>query len=187
MRYELYKQISWEDDSIIFYVVECHNLKTLLTYIENYPLNSNENYLIIDNDSPNPINYKQLNLSSPPTENEHYKIIYECKLAKEHFRQMKEDDYDDCYLNYEILKLLCDCILATAEFQTAVYFEKIQCKKQKQGLNKLVESFIFRFNYELRIKHYELISLAPIEHFVGRFATTNTSATNFLLNKWNTA
>ena len=129
MRYELYKQISWEDDSIIFYVVECHNLKTLLTYIENYPLNSNENYLIIDNDSPNPINYKQLNLSSPPTENEHYKIIYECKLAKEHFRQMKEDDYDDCYLNYEILKLLCDSILATAEFQTAVYFEKYNAKE----------------------------------------------------------
>ena len=41
---------------------------------------------------------------------------------------MKEDDYDDCYLNYEILKLLCDSILATAEFQTAVYFEKYNAK-----------------------------------------------------------
>lgn len=136
MRYELYKQISWEDDSIIFYINECHYLKTLLTYIESFPLNSNENYLIIDNDSPNPINYKQLNLSSPPTENEHYKIIYECKLAKEHFRQMKEDDYDDCYLNYEISKLLCDSILATAELQTAVYFEKYNAKsKNKDSTN----------------------------------------------------
>lgn len=101
-----------------------------MNYIENFPLDSSENYLILDNDSPNPVNYKQLNFSSPPTESEHYKKIYECKLAKEYYRQIKEDYYDDCYLNYEIAKLLSNSIFATTEFQTAVYFEKYNAKNK---------------------------------------------------------
>lgn len=131
MRYELYKQINHNSDSIIFYITESNRLSFLLSYIENAPLDSTENYMIIDNDSPNPVNYRQLNLSSPPAENEHYQIIYECKLAKEYYRQIKEDDYDDCYLNYEITNLLSNSIFATAKFQTAVYFEKYNAKAKK--------------------------------------------------------
>lgn len=124
MRYELYKQIRWKEDSIIFYVTESNQLKILLNYKESLASGYGENYIIVNNDSPYPVNYRQLNLSSPPTENEHYKIIYECKLAKEYYRQIKEDYYDDCYLNYKITKLLSNSIFATTEFQTAVYFEK---------------------------------------------------------------
>ena len=131
MRYELYKQINHNSDSIIFYITESNRLSFLLSYIENAPLDSTENYMIIDNDSPNPVNYRQLKLSSPPVENEHYQIIYECKLAKEYYRQIKEDDYDDCYLNYEITNLLSNSIFATAKFQTAVYFEKYNAKAKK--------------------------------------------------------
>ena len=135
MRYELYKQSHWKDNSIIFYVIESNRLEPLLAYIENFPLDNTEKYLILDNDSPYPINYRQLQLSSPPTENEHYQIIYECKLAREHYRQIKDEDYDDCYLNYEVTKLLSNSILATAEFQTAVYFEKYTAKKIRAQLN----------------------------------------------------
>lgn len=143
MRYELYKQIKIKDDSIIFYIIENNQLQILLKYIEYFPLDKGENYLIVDNDSPNPINYQQLKLSSPPTESEHYQIIYNCKLAKEYYRQIKEDEYDDCYLNYEIANLISDSILAAAEFQTAVYFEKYNAKAKKQGLNWFVESCYF--------------------------------------------
>ncbi len=131
MRYELYKQINHSSDSIVFYIIESSQLSCLLNYIENISLNSAENYIIVDNDSPNPVNYRQLNLSSPPIETEHYKIIYECKLAKESYRQIKEDDYDDCYLNFEIAKLLSNSVIATAKFQTAVYFEKYNAKAKK--------------------------------------------------------
>ena len=131
MRYELYKQIKYNSDSIIFYITESDRLNFLLSYIENVPLDTSENYMVVDNDSPNPVNYRQLNLSSPPDENEHYQIIHECKLAKEYYRQIKEDDYDDCYLNYEIANLLSNSIFETAEFQTAVYFEKYNAKAKK--------------------------------------------------------
>lgn len=131
MRYELYKQINHNTGSIIFYITESNRLSVLLNYIENVPLDSVENYMIIDNDSPNPVNYRQLNLSSPPIENEHYQIIYECKLAKEYYRQIKENDYDDCYLNFEIASLLSNSIIATAKFQTEVYFEKYNTKAEK--------------------------------------------------------
>lgn len=129
MRYELYKKATWKNDSIVFYVMESNRLEILLTYMENFPSDSKEHYLIVDNDSPYPVNYLQLKLTSPPTENEHYQIIYECKLAKEYYRQIKKDNYDDFYLNYEIANLLSNSIFATAEFQTAVYFEKYNAKK----------------------------------------------------------
>lgn len=131
MRYELYKQINHNDDSIIFYITESNRLSILLNYIENVTLDSAENYMIIDNDSPNPVNHRQLNLSYPPSESEHYRIIYECKLAKEYYRQIKENDYDDCYLNYEIASLLSNSIIATAKFQTEVYFKKYNKKAEK--------------------------------------------------------
>lgn len=123
MRYELYKQISYKHDTIFFYILESNRFSTLLTYIENLTSDKNVKYIIIDNDTPNPVNYMQLGFDAPPSENEHYAIIYECKLAKEYYRQIKEEYYD-CYRNYEITQLLSNSILATAEFQTAVYFEK---------------------------------------------------------------
>lgn len=129
MRYELYKQITHNGDSVVFYVIESNHLQSILTYIEDFSLNHTVKYLIIDNETSNPINYKQLGFNSPPTEKEHYRTIYECKLAKEYYHQIIEsEDNNNFSLNYEFAKSLSNNILAIAELQTSLYFEKYNAK-----------------------------------------------------------
>lgn len=136
MQYELYKQITYNNDSIVLFIIENNNLQSIMTYIENFPLNDTENYLIIDNNSANPINYRQLGFSSPPTKREHYKTIYECKLAKEYYHQIKEDLCENCYIGYEFTRTLSNNILAMAELQTSLYFKKYNAKsKNKDSTN----------------------------------------------------
>lgn len=124
MQYELYEQIFDNDNKILFYKLETNNLKAISVYMEQNALDSNSKYIIINNKPSNPIDYSKLGFIRPPTESEHYDIVFECKLAKEYYYQLKEDDFDDCYLNCEITKRLSNNIFNTAKLQTDIYFEK---------------------------------------------------------------
>lgn len=128
MQYELYEQILDNKKKILFYRLETNNLKAISIYMEQNELDSNSKYIIINNHPSNPINYLQLGFIYPPTKSEHYDIVFECKLAKEYYRQLKEDDFDDCYLNCEISKRLSNNIFNIAKLQTDIYFEKYNSK-----------------------------------------------------------
>ena len=124
MQYELYEQIFDNDNKILFYKLESNNLRAISIYMEQNKLDNKSKYIILNNKPSTPINYLQLGFIHPPTESEHYDVIFECKLAKEYYYQIKEDDFDECYLNYEITKRLSDNIFNIAKLQTDIYFEK---------------------------------------------------------------
>jgi hypothetical protein len=127
MQYELYEQILDNENKLLFYKLETNNLNAILLYMEQNVLDYKSKYIIVNNNPSYPINYLQLGFINPPTKSEHYNIIFECKLAKEYYRQIKESDFDDCYLNYEISKKLSNNIFNIAKMQTEIYFEKYNC------------------------------------------------------------
>ena len=125
MQYELYEQVFDNENKILFYKLESENLTAILVYMEQNILDNNSRYIIINNQPSHPINYLQLGFNQQPTRNEHYNIIFECKLAKEYYHQIKEDNFDDSFLNYETSKKLSSNIFNIAKFQTDMYFERL--------------------------------------------------------------
>ena len=125
MQYELYEQVFDNENKILFYKLESENLTAILVYMEQNILDNNSRYIIVNNHPTYPINYLQLGFNQQPTKNEHYDLIFECKLAKEYYHQIKDDDFDDSFLNYETSKKLSSNIFNIARLQTNMYFERL--------------------------------------------------------------
>ena len=128
MRYELYTKISTNGQSSYFYVISSDSFKYIINYIEVFKLTKNSKYIIIDNDAPYPINYNQLGLTGTPSEEEHYKIIYECKIAKEYHSYLTFDFYKDNSINEIDCTLPFEDIVISAKCQTDRYFENYNSK-----------------------------------------------------------
>lgn len=129
MRYELYEKIIDKEHDVYFYIVESNSLEIILTYMENFPQDRYSKYVIIDNNTPYPVNYFQLGLNQPPSPKQHYNIIYECKLAIEYYNRIKvEEYYDDNFLNYEEINTISNTILEVTNFNTERYFDTYNSK-----------------------------------------------------------
>ncbi len=124
MQYELYEQIICNKNSVILFRFESNNMFSVSSYIDNFPVDSNSKYIILNNSPTSPINFLQLGFDNPPTEKELYDIIFDCKLAKEQHRQIKESYFDECYLNNELTMKISNSIFSVAKLQTELYFEK---------------------------------------------------------------
>ncbi len=124
MQYELYKQVTCNKNRIILFCIESNNMFSISSYMESFPVDSNSKYIILNNHPTSQINYLQLGFDSPPTEKELYDIIFDCKLAKEQHRQIKESYFDECYLNNELTMKISNSIFSVAKLQTEIYFEK---------------------------------------------------------------
>ncbi len=130
MQYELYEQIFDAENIILFYKFETDNLVSISTYIENFPLDSNSKYIILNNKPTKPLNYLQLGLTALPDEKELYNIILECKIAKEYHNQIKEGEFDDHFLKHNIAKQISNNIFNIAKLHTDIYFEKYHSKNK---------------------------------------------------------
>lgn len=124
MKYELYEQIRCNENIIILFCFESNNMFAISSYMENSPIDSNSKYIILNNVPTSTMNYLQLGFDFPPTEKELYDIIFDCKLAKEQHHQIKESDFDECYLNSELTTKISNSIFSVAKLQTEIYFEK---------------------------------------------------------------
>ena len=77
MQYELYSR---DEHQSVYYHITTNDIKTILFYMLNN--DSNHNYIIIDNYEVFPINYRLLGFKKMPTEDEHRKLVFECKQNK---------------------------------------------------------------------------------------------------------
>ena len=127
MRYELYTKVTANDQYAYLYVTASDFFETILIYLEDFPVEKHSKYIIIDNDTPNPVNYYQLGLENPPSLEEHQQIVYECKIAKEYRKRIKFEEFDDCYDENEPA-FPFENIFASAKYQTERYFEKYNSK-----------------------------------------------------------
>lgn len=109
MQYELYTQLRNHKNRVIFFILESNNLKSILTYTKKYPLNDNLKYIIVNNCA---FNFSQLGFTEPPTHIEYYNIIFECKLAKEYYRQIMNNSFTTDIYN-------------SAKLHTDIYFENL--------------------------------------------------------------
>ena len=82
MRYELYTRTLEHKNYEYYYRFSSDDINSIFLFMENNPLPKKSKYIIIDNNTPNPINHFQLGLQEPPTAEKHYQIIYECKISK---------------------------------------------------------------------------------------------------------
>ena len=90
MQYELYEQIICKEHNIILFAFESNNLLSIYSYIENFPLDYNSKYIIVNNLPTHPIDYSQLGFESLPTEEELYDVIFDCKLANNVISKLKK-------------------------------------------------------------------------------------------------
>lgn len=128
MRYELYTKVTAYNEYAYVYNISSNDVKIVFNFMELYPLSKHSKYIIIDNFTQNPVNYYHLGLESPPSSKEHYKIIYECKLAKEYYNHIKLKIYCDD-LNYEEDdEIPFEAILKSAKNQAEQYFKDYTTK-----------------------------------------------------------
>ena len=124
MQYELYEQVLCNEHRVIFFLFESNNLLAVSSYIESFPTDNNSKYIIVNNSPTNPLDYLKIGFENLPTEENLYDIIFDCKLAKEQHHQIKESDFDECYLNSELTTKISNSIFSVAKLQTEIYFEK---------------------------------------------------------------
>ena len=124
MQYELYEQLTNNGQRIVSFCIESNNILAISSYMDKFVLDNKSKYIVVNNTPTKPINYLQLGFDHPPTEKEHYDIILECKLAKERFRRITENDFDEYYLYNDLSMRFADNIYSVAKLQTDVYFAK---------------------------------------------------------------
>lgn len=82
MRYELYVKTVAEEVKTYAFIMETKEILLIFNYMENNRLKKPYSYVIIDNFPQSRVNYRQLGFNSMPDMNEHYQLIYECKITK---------------------------------------------------------------------------------------------------------
>ena len=111
MQYELYSK---DKQNFLYYHMTTDNIKTILFYMFND--NSNHDYIIVDNYEIIPINYRLLGFKEMPTEDEHRKLIFECKQNK----------YIDFYIEQGIAQeKIPDLAIKSAKEETDFYFIRL--------------------------------------------------------------
>lgn len=130
MRYELYTKVNAYDQYAYLYNISSNNMSIIINFMKLYPLSKYSKYIIIDNNTPNPVNHYQLGLENPPSLEEHYQIIYECKLAKGYYNHIKFKEFGDVPYE-EDTEIPFEAIFDSAKYQTEMYFEDYNVKSQK--------------------------------------------------------
>lgn len=111
MQYELYSK---NEEDIFCYHITTNDIKTILFYIFND--DDKSNYIIIDNYDVKPINYRLLGFKQKPTEEEHRKMIFECKQVK----------YIDFYFEQGMAKeKISQLSIKSAKQETDFYFMRL--------------------------------------------------------------
>ena len=111
MQYELYSK---DEQGFLYYHITTDNIKTVLFYMFND--DSNHNFIIIDNYDVYPMNYRLLGFKEMPTEDEHKKLIFECKQNK----------YIDLYFEQGIdAEKIADLAIQSAQDETNIYFIRL--------------------------------------------------------------
>ncbi len=80
MQYELYSTDKSENGYVYFYHLSTNNITTLFFYI--YQIKIDKKYIIVNNYSDTPLDYKRLRLKKPLNKIEYEKMLFECKKAK---------------------------------------------------------------------------------------------------------
>lgn len=133
MRYELYQKFLEDNSSYPYlYVTSSDYWGIILNYLEDFPVCKYSKYVIIDNETPNPVNYFQLGLESLPSTEEHYNIIHECKIAKEYYNHIKFDENNEIVFNKGDFKSISEAIFKSAKYQTELYFKAYNAKAKRQ-------------------------------------------------------
>lgn len=128
MRYELYTRTLEHKKYEYYYRFSSDNINNIFLFMENNPSPKKSKYIIIDNNTPNPVNYFQLGLKEAPSTENHYEIIYDCKISKvcyEHITSQNTNDenYIDDWDN------IFNTIFKTAKNETDLYFKNYNAKK----------------------------------------------------------
>ena len=123
MQYELYTKVTDNDKYAYLYNLSSDNIKIIHNFIKFRPPTQYAQYIIIDNNATSPINHCYLGLEKPHSFDEHYQIVYECKLAKEYFNCIVYNVH--CKNDFDIP---FDKIYKTAKYETELYFEKYNTK-----------------------------------------------------------
>ena len=80
MQYELYSMDKCENIDTYFYHLSTNSIKTVFFYI--YRVDTEKKYIIVDNYSDNPLNYRMLKLGNTLNETKYKDMLFECKKVK---------------------------------------------------------------------------------------------------------
>ncbi len=80
MQYELYSMDKCGNCEVFFYHLSTNSIKAVFFYI--YQVDAEKKYIIVDNYSDSPLNYRMLKLEKPLNKAEYKKFLFECKKVK---------------------------------------------------------------------------------------------------------
>lgn len=80
MQYELYSIDKCKNDDIYFYHLSTNSIKTIFFYI--HQADTKKNFIIVDNYSDNPLNYRMLKLEKTLDKTDYENMLFECKKVK---------------------------------------------------------------------------------------------------------
>lgn len=128
MRYELYIRTLENKKYEYYYRFSSNNMNDIFINMENNPSPKTSKYIIIDNNTQNPVNHFQLGLKDLPSTKKHYEIIYDCKISKvcyEHItsQNANNENYIDDWDN------IFETIFKLAKEDTDLYFKNYNAKK----------------------------------------------------------
>lgn len=127
MRYELYSCLRDSDapyDAII-YILSSNSIDLIREHIEHKARRKDEFYIIVDNQTPFPVDHAMLGLRQPPTNDELYMIIENCKQAK--MRELVPHDMPDGRALFELI----DELVERGEAETKKYFDRLDKLKNR--------------------------------------------------------
>ena len=114
MRFEVYVCHGLEDNDTMRIVLLTDNWKDVCYHITCMGLSPNEQHIVLDNQTPSPLNYKKLGFINPPCETDCYPLVYSCKTAKHKTLSLLQENFVPFY----------NCAIELALYETLVFFQK---------------------------------------------------------------